>query len=238
MSIKREFDKAKGDVKKAEKKIEPELNAIQKAWTWVRASKFNSAIAAFGVIIVIALVGNCAKAIGAERVVYPDGQDGRPWIQSAIVGPNASGTPDPDWVAGTLDDDHLYGGGGNDWIYGDAGDDNLSGGVDNDYLAGGAGNDKLDGEAGNDRLLGGPGDDTFRFLEVDGAQEDVILDFTKGDDFVSLLFENVRSFADIKDGLSDNEDGDAVLSIGDARITFKGVPASAITKVDFLYEAQ
>ena len=237
MSIKKEFDKAKADIKKAEDKIEPELNAIQKAWTWVRASKFNSAIAAFGVIIVIALVGNCAQAIGAE-VVYPDGNDGRPWITSAIVGPNASGTPDPDWVAGTLDDDHLYGGGGNDWIYGDAGDDNLSGGVDNDYLAGGEGNDKLDGEAGNDTLLGGPGDDTFRFLEVDGAQEDVILDFTKGDDFVSLLFENVRSFADIKDGLSEDENGSAILTVGDTTITFRGIPASGITKVDFLYEAQ
>ena len=130
------------------------------------------------------------------------------------------------------------GGGGNDWIYGDAGDDNLSGGVDNDYLAGGTGNDKLDGEAGNDRLLGGPGDDTFRFLEVDGAQEDVILDFTKGDDFVSLLFENVRSFADIEGGLSEDENGSAILTVGDTTITFRGIPASGITKVDFLYEAQ
>ena len=235
--MKRKPKKLKAEVKKAEKKIEPELNAIQKAWKWARASKFNSAIAAFAVILIIGLVGNCAKAIGAE-VVYPDGQDGRPWIQSAIVGPNASGTPDPDWVAGTLEDDNLYGRQGNDWLYGDDGNDNLSGGVDNDYLAGGEGNDKLDGEAGNDTLLGGPGDDTFRFLEVDGAQEDVILDFTKGDDFVSLLFENVRSFADIEGGLSEDENGDAVLSIGDATITFKGVPASAITKVSFLYEAQ
>ena len=237
MSLKKDINEAKADLHKVEAKVEPEVGAIKKAWKWARSSKLNSAITAFGVIVVLALAGNCVGAIATE-VVYPDGQEGRPWITTAIVGQTAEGTPNPDWVAGTLDDDNLYGRQGNDWIYGDAGDDNLSGGEGNDYLAGGEGNDKLDGEAGDDRLLGGLGDDTFRFLQVDGEQADVILDFTKGDDFVSLLFEGIRSYADIEGGIADNADGDAVLTVGETTITFKGVPAKAVSKIDFLYEAQ
>ncbi|MBX2866524.1 hypothetical protein KTR10_00995 [Candidatus Kaiserbacteria bacterium] len=108
-----------------------------------------------------------------------------------------------DFIQGYRGDDILYGGGsgndrlnggfGNDVAFGGSGNDRLNGGAGNDELYGGAGNDSINagtgdddvfGSAGDDTLTGGLGDDVFYFNATGG--EDVITDFTVGDDTLSL----------------------------------------------------
>jgi Ca2+-binding RTX toxin-like protein len=101
-------------------------------------------------------------------------------------------------------DDYLTGGAGNDSIFGDAGedfvragtgDDMVRGGDGVDYLYGMAGNDQLFGDgmgdllwglAGNDTLTGGAGEDAFRFTIGDKGGADVITDFERGTDDLSI----------------------------------------------------
>ena len=73
--------------------------------------------------------------------------------------------------------------------YGDVlvGDDSanlLDGIAGDDELWGGAGDDELWGGDGNDRLSGGGGDDVFRFNFDHG--DDIIVDFTDGEDLIDL----------------------------------------------------
>lgn len=64
------------------------------------------------------------------------------------------------------------------------GSDLLSGGKGNDILYGGDGADILDGGAGNDIMAGGAGHDIFVFNG--GGGNDVILDFTAGEDLLQI----------------------------------------------------
>ena len=63
-------------------------------------------------------------------------------------------------------------------------DDDLVGSPGDDRLRGGEGEDFLEGGPGNDRLDGGDGEDTFYFEP--GHGEDVISDFTDGEDTIVL----------------------------------------------------
>lgn len=92
---------------------------------------------------------------------------------------------------------YVDGGGGNDML--DASAETsaaymLDGGTGNDWLVGGEGDDLIQGGAGADTLGGNGGADTFQFL--DGpvvGNEDVLLDFTGGED--KLAFMGVPSAA-------------------------------------------
>ena len=64
------------------------------------------------------------------------------------------------------------------------GSDLLSGGKGNDILFGEAGNDIIDGGKGDDILVGGDGSDIFVF--DGGGGNDVILDFTPGEDLLQI----------------------------------------------------
>ncbi|PTP05054.1 hypothetical protein CWN86_15315, partial [Vibrio splendidus] len=100
--------------------------------------------------------------------------------------------------------DHVYGQGGVDIIYGAAGNDVLDGGEGNDGLRGGSGEDRLTGGSGEDILIGGLGDDIltgggdddiFKFVDQDtsnskidirNGEQDIITDFTKGEDKIDI----------------------------------------------------
>jgi len=86
-------------------------------------------------------------------------------------GANRTGTPGPDVIRGTGDDDVLRGAGGADRLLGFGDDDRLYGGPGADVLTGGDDDDRLYGGAGADRLIGGDDDD----LVVGGAGPDLIL---------------------------------------------------------------
>ena len=89
--------------------------------------------------------------------------------QATIVG-----TPDDDWLKGTIGDDVIFGRGGDDRIRGIGGDDVLCGGNGEDHVDGGPGSDFVMGEGGDDVLGGGDGRDTLRGHggddEVDGGE--------------------------------------------------------------------
>jgi Ca2+-binding RTX toxin-like protein len=68
--------------------------------------------------------------------------------------------------------------------YGGTGNDTLQGDTGQDVLEGGAGNDILTGGAHADTLSGGDGLDTFVFTS--GSGQDVVLDFTVGEDILDI----------------------------------------------------
>lgn len=83
---------------------------------------------------------------------------------------------------------------GADWLDGGGGNDLMDGGGGSDVLLGGNGADTLIGGLGAETLTGGAGRDVFLFgLTPNGtdvgmgvAQRDVITDFTRGKDLISL----------------------------------------------------
>ena len=124
-----------------------------------------------------------------------------------------------EWVNtlwGDGSDNTIHGRGGDDWIaglegddtlYGDEGDDVLRGSGGNDELFGGSGNDSISGMGGNDTLHGGAGSDEFvfraygRYFLLPGQPNpgnDVISDFTDGEDHIWLYdFPDSLSFDDL-----------------------------------------
>jgi Ca2+-binding RTX toxin-like protein len=109
-----------------------------------------------------------------------------------------------DDLQGGSGDDMLIGAGGDDTLMGGSGADLLLGDWGNDRLLGGGGDDILRGGLGADRLVGGAGFDTFTFGMIAapaafgfeagvGADRDVVVDFTPGEDL--LRFEAVGAEA-------------------------------------------
>ena len=119
--------------------------------------------------------------------------------------------------------DVLYGGIGNDTIYGGNGNDSIYGEAGVDKLFGDAGADTLIGGAGNDCLTGGDGKDVFYYETGDGS--DTILDYVSGQDRIKLGSGTTLSGYSVKGGK------DGVLTLGNGRITLKGVGNSEITVV-------
>ena len=79
------------------------------------------------------------------------------------------GTPGPDRLVGTDDDDVIVALGGDDTIRGGMGDDLICAGGGNDTARGNLGNDRIFGQAGADTLVGNRGDDRL----VGNAGEDL-----------------------------------------------------------------
>jgi Ca2+-binding RTX toxin-like protein len=136
------------------------------------------------------------------RVSYTDGFGTGESLTSAATGavaPGAErfGSPGPDSLSGSPDNDTIAAGAGNDTIDGRDGDDQINTGIGFDVvdagggndlvqglngfdtLNGGAGNDTLQGNFGNDELNGGDGDD-----ELQGG---VGFDLLRGDAGADLL---------------------------------------------------
>ncbi|MFV0411316.1 MAG: calcium-binding protein [Paracoccus sp. (in: a-proteobacteria)] len=115
-----------------------------------------------------------------------------------------------DIIFGNYGSNIIFGGDGNDSLHDGDGDDLIDGGngngngndtisasVGNDTLIGGDGNDWIDDLQGNDELIGGGGNDTFRFQSDFGWNR--ILDFTKGEDKINLIYIDASSYPGIQD---------------------------------------
>jgi Ca2+-binding RTX toxin-like protein len=127
----------------------------------------------------------------------------------------------------------LFGPEGNDRLLGEDGNDQLFGSGGRDEIRGGSGFDILDGNAGDDVLIGGVGPDIFRYRLIDrldefepvaGDGEDLVRDFTRGTDLLSLeLFATDGFDADRERGaaLFDAVDtnGNSVLDNADEHVT-------------------
>lgn len=143
--------------------------------------------------------------------------------------------------------ENIDGTSGNDTLIGTDGHNIIDGLAGNDIMDGGAGNDQLLAFFGDDTMTGGVGDDTFSFwageedYEVfpqrssqDGIFGDnVITDFTVGEDTIDFAGRLVRRFED----LEITQDGnDALISFfwGDS-VRLEGVDANTLTADDFSF---
>ncbi|GLK90812.1 calcium-binding protein [Pseudomonas turukhanskensis] len=85
---------------------------------------------------------------------------------------------------------NLSGNAANNIITGNDGGNALNGGVGNDLVIGGSGDDLIIGGLGADTLTGGAGADTFSFTSIKDlgldATQDIITDFTSGQDLLSF----------------------------------------------------
>ena len=96
-------------------------------------------------------------------------------------------------------------------IFGNDNSNSIAGTTGNDTLQGAAGDDTLLGGKGNDTLLGGSGRDVFVYANGEG--NDLIIDYTEGEDVISLVSASVSSYY---------LDGDNVaLKIGSGTLTVK-----------------
>jgi Domain of unknown function (DUF4347)/Bacterial Ig domain/RTX calcium-binding nonapeptide repeat (4 copies) len=131
--------------------------------------------------------------------------------------------------------DSLCGGAGNDLMFGNGGDDQLWGDEGNDTLYGGKGDDTLTGGSGNNTLSGGAGGD--RFVLSAGTGNDVIADFTKGEDLLVLTGGITFNQLSITPGANDpNAVPSAIVRINNTNQIFaiiNGVQANLITSNDF-----
>ena len=101
------------------------------------------------------------------------------------------------------DIENLFGSDHGDFLVGDDSANYLIGNAGDDELRGGAGDDWLWGGAGNNDLSGGVGDDVFRFDF--GHGDDIITDFTDGDDLIDLSIFGLSGFDELV--VSSDSDG-------------------------------
>ena len=89
-------------------------------------------------------------------------------------------------------------------------------------MSGGSGNDTLNGGKGNDTLIGGLGNDVFVYAS--GQGNDVIKDYTAGQDRIKLTSGSITS--------SSVKGSDVILNIGSGSITLKNAKGKEITVTD------
>lgn len=124
-------------------------------------------------------------------------------VGNLIIGPdtvieNVNAGSGDDIIFGNTYDNRLTGNDGNDLLWGDTGKDKLYGEVGDDILNGGLGNDYIVGGPDSDIISGGPGNDIFVFSPLNAESLDIIMDFTQGEDRISLRsFDNIQSTDDL-----------------------------------------
>jgi Ca2+-binding RTX toxin-like protein len=159
------------------------------------------------------------------------GGEGADTIYGDIGSPIPVGaTAGQDLICGCAGNDLLFGNEGNDTINGGTGDDTVIGGKDNDSLIGSAGDDVLIGEEGSDTMLGGSGFD--RFVLTPGQGSDVISDFRKGEDLLSLT--GGLTFAQLSISQGNGGTLIRIASSGEVLAILNGVQTSAIVQSDFI----
>ncbi len=147
-----------------------------------------------------------------------------------------------DSLWGDAGNDNLWGNGGDDYLQGDAGDDELRGGADDDDLLGNDGDDALWGDDGDDWLFGGSGNDVMeggtgddRFSFDSGHGDDIIADFTDGDDVINLISFGLSGFDELV--VSSDSDGVTIdlMANGGGTIRLEGFDIADLDAGDFLF---
>jgi Ca2+-binding RTX toxin-like protein len=143
----------------------------------VNAGDGNDRVAAsFGDDVVDGGAGSDSLAghVGADSILGGAGDD------------NIGGGYNNDTINGGADNDTIGAGQQDDLVYGASGDDVLNGNNGSDTIYGGAGDDTIAGGDHNDVLTGGGGADVFKFRVFNAGTEDVITDFTRGEDTLEM----------------------------------------------------
>ncbi|MEL6113113.1 MAG: hypothetical protein AAFR20_09925 [Pseudomonadota bacterium] len=122
-------------------------------------------------------------------------------------------------------------------LNGNAGFDRLEGGDGDDTLLSGSGFDVIDGGAGDDILEGNFNADTFVF--ANGFGRDLITDFDALNTFEKIDLRGVDAILDFSDlvqsHLSQDTDGNAVITDGENQITLLGVSINDLDPTDFIF---
>lgn len=117
------------------------------------------------------------------------------------------GTPNPDVIFGTENQDDIQGLAGNDQIYALGGSDTLQGGKGNDQIYGGTGRDLIDGDRGSDHLAGGKDNDT-----LNGGNSIDALFGNQGNDFLQGGEDDDNLYGGQDDDILDGGNGNDVLT--------------------------
>jgi len=125
------------------------------------------------------------------------------------------------------DQTELLGDAGDNVLIGGAANEELTGGAGMDILNGGAGDDLLTGGTGDDQLTGGSGNDLFGFSAQGGEGNNVVTDFTLGEDMIHLtdvLDADGNDVTDLSDLLSGTatQDVHAAAHGSDVELTISG----------------
>lgn len=171
------------------------------------------------------------KMFGGEDRDVMIGDDGVDILRGQGGDDRLFGGDDNDSLLGKDGDDRLRGNNDNDRLWGQDGDDRLQGDAGADKLFGGDGNDIIDGGAGNDRLVGNAGADVF-VLNA-GSGNDVISDFTAGEDRIDASAHGFADFAAIQAAIEDVNGSAVVTLTGGASVTLIGVLEADLRDVDF-----
>ena len=139
------------------------------------------------------------------------------------------------------DQAELLGDAGDNVLIGGSANEELVGGAGLDILNGGGGDDLLTGGTGDDQLTGGSGSDLFGFSAQGGEGDNVVTDFTQGEDMIHLTDvldadgNDVTDLSDLLSGVGSQEvhaeanGTDVELSIsgpqGDTSVTLVGLNA-------------
>ncbi len=163
---------------------------------------------------------------GDDRV---RGRGGDDTVKGQAGEDTLNGGAGDDLLKGGAESDRILGAAGADRLVGQRGDDKLRGGGGDDALRGGAGADSLWGQAGDDELTGGAGRDRFFFRP--GGGDDVITDFTRGEDRMVIDGPGAAFGALLIEAGAEG----AVIRFADYSVTLAGVDAAALSADDFLF---
>ncbi|HEY9850796.1 MAG TPA: choice-of-anchor Q domain-containing protein [Leptolyngbyaceae cyanobacterium] len=138
---------------------------------------------------------------------------------------------------------------GNDTIYGSSGNDLLRGGKNSDLIFGDAGNDTIYGDWGADTLTGKEGNDIFVIGRTNNAitrttgglnrkDSDVITDFEKGRDLISLTGGLSYTDLDIQQGIDIDANNTIIKDkfTGEYLVVLLNHPSSSINESIFIAE--
>lgn len=171
---------------------------------------------------------------GADLLSGGDGDDlllgrgGDDTLRGGVGDDWLSGGGGSDLINAGSGDDTLSGNGGDDTLNGHGGADQLNGGDGEDVLIGGGGADTLSGGAGDDMLTGGAGPDVFIFVEDGG--DDVILDWTDGEDLIDFeAASGVEALTILQNG------ADVIIFTEGASVTVLNAAADDFDEADFLF---
>ena len=200
--------------------------------------------------------GNLLKGgAGDDRLVGARGDDR---LMGGVGDDRLVGGQDDDRLIGGAGADTLIGGAGEDVIdYGGssagirvnlatgaasgghaegdriAGVEHVIGSEHDDHITGDAGANRLTGGAGDDRLMGGAGSD--RFIFASGNGDDIIHDFTDGEDLIDLTGFDLTGFSELT--MRSDEAG-VVIDLsghGGGTILLDGASMATMDETDFLF---